>query len=313
MSLFFGNLEGKLSVERRQADPHCLAAGQERQRRAGAIGELVARYARPAICGAEHQARGRSVHPRQARRHGVLCLFLGLSEINADHPICGNCCPFSTPESFMDLTDKLASTLPDPGDLPPCGKSGELHPSASRPMAESQSRRLCYGRRRGDCPLLCVGISRLGGRWVALDAEDIHLSRLSSIVMVCGVVALEVPGGAMDASDAGTTDRGGSPRAEGRNRPHGVRMESNVGALSPNPATHSNLSHIVLARNVEISAKPADDPTERIRLIRIPIRQAIKLALEGKDDSNDSCRGADTSSAQSGQMGLRHPRRIKAD
>ena len=38
----------------------------------------------------------------------------------------------------------------------------------------------------------------------------------------------------------------------------------------------------MLARNVEFSAKPADDPTERIRLIRMPIRQAIGLALEGK-------------------------------
>jgi 8-oxo-dGTP pyrophosphatase MutT (NUDIX family) len=114
---------------------------------------------------------------------------------------------------------------------------------------------------------------------IALDAED-HIYLVQQYRHGLGVVALELPGGAMDANDASPVE------AAARELREETGLSSTdwdyVGKLAPNPATHTNLAHIVIARNVEFSSKPADDPTERIRLIRMPIRQAIELALEGK-------------------------------
>ncbi|MBB3453976.1 8-oxo-dGTP pyrophosphatase MutT (NUDIX family) [Rhizobium sp. BK313] len=177
----------------------------------------------------------------------------------------------------MDLTDKLASTLPDPADLPPWQVKSSTHLLHDR-----------WLKVRADACVTAEGVEIAPyyvleyPDWVevvALDAED-NIYLVQQYRHGLGVVALEVPGGAMDASDANPIE---AAARELREETGLTASEwEYVGALSPNPATHSNLSHIVLARNVEISAKPADDPTERIRLIRIPIRQAIKLALEGK-------------------------------
>ncbi|TWB55248.1 NUDIX domain-containing protein [Rhizobium sp. ERR 922] len=114
---------------------------------------------------------------------------------------------------------------------------------------------------------------------IALDAED-HIYLVQQYRHGLGVVALELPGGAVDASDASPVE------AAARELREETGLSSTdwdyVGKLAPNPATHTNLAHIVIARNVELTTRPADDPTERIRLIRLPIRQAIELALEGK-------------------------------
>ncbi len=114
---------------------------------------------------------------------------------------------------------------------------------------------------------------------IALDAED-HIYLVQQYRHGLGVVALELPGGAMDASDASPVE------AAARELREETGLASAdwdyVGKLAPNPATHTNFAHIVVARNVELATDPANDPTERIRLIRMPIRQAIELALEGK-------------------------------
>jgi 8-oxo-dGTP pyrophosphatase MutT (NUDIX family) len=114
---------------------------------------------------------------------------------------------------------------------------------------------------------------------IALDADD-NIYLLQQYRHALGVVSLEVPGGAVDARDA-------DPVAAAARELHeetGLTATEweYVGKLAPNPATHTNHAHIVLARNVELKAAPADDPTERIRLIRMPIREAIRLALTGK-------------------------------
>lgn len=114
---------------------------------------------------------------------------------------------------------------------------------------------------------------------IALDAED-HIYLVQQYRHGLGVVALELPGGAVDANDASPVE------AAARELREETGLSSTewdyVGKLAPNPATQTNHSHIVIARNVELASRPADDPTERIRLIRMPIRQAIELALEGK-------------------------------
>ncbi|MBB3382797.1 MULTISPECIES: NUDIX hydrolase [unclassified Rhizobium] len=114
---------------------------------------------------------------------------------------------------------------------------------------------------------------------IALDAED-HIYLVQQYRHGLGVVALELPGGAVDANDASPVE------AAARELREETGLSSTewdyVGKLAPNPATHSNHSHIVIARNVALASRRADDPTERIRLIRMPIRQAIELVLEGK-------------------------------
>ncbi|MDL2402320.1 NUDIX hydrolase [Rhizobium mayense] len=177
----------------------------------------------------------------------------------------------------MDQTDKLATMLPDSADLPPWQVKSSTHLLHDRWLTV-----------RADTCVTAEGVEIAPyyvleyPDWVevvALDAED-NIYLVQQYRHGLGVVALEVPGGAMDASDANPVE------AAARELREETGLSASeweyVGALAPNPATHSNLSHIVLARNVEITMKPADDPTERTRLIRMPIRQAIGLALEGK-------------------------------
>ena len=177
----------------------------------------------------------------------------------------------------MDLTDKLASTLPDPADLPPWQVKSSTHLLHDR-----------WLKVRADACVTAEGVEIAPyyvleyPDWVevvALDAED-NIYLVQQYRHGLGVVALEVPGGAMDASDANPIE------AAARELREETGLSASeweyVGALVPNPATHSTFPTSCSLAMSRSSAKPADDPTERIRLIRIPIRQAIRLALEGK-------------------------------
>ena len=114
---------------------------------------------------------------------------------------------------------------------------------------------------------------------VALDTED-NILLLRQYRHGLGRVSLELPGGAMDARD---TDPLQAAARELREETGFSAAEwLHVASLSPNPATHTNLCHIVLARGIECNSVPDDDPTERIHLIRLPIREAIRLALAGE-------------------------------
>ncbi|AYG58559.1 NUDIX hydrolase [Rhizobium jaguaris] len=177
----------------------------------------------------------------------------------------------------MDLTDKLATNSPDSADLPPWQVKSSTHLLHDR-----------WLKVRADACVTAEGVEIAPyyvleyPDWVgvvAIDAED-NIYLVQQYRHGLGVVSLELPGGAMDASDANPIEA--ATRELREETGLSASEWEYVGALAPNPATHSNLSHIVLARNVEISAKPADDPTERIRLVRMPIRQAIGLALKGR-------------------------------
>ncbi|MFS8111492.1 NUDIX hydrolase [Rhizobium jaguaris] len=177
----------------------------------------------------------------------------------------------------MDLTDKLATNSPDSADLLPWQVKSSTHLLHDR-----------WLKVRADACVTAEGVEIAPyyvleyPDWVgvvAIDAED-NIYLVQQYRHGLGVVSLELPGGAMDASDANPIEA--ATRELREETGLSASEWEYVGALAPNPATHSNLSHIVLARNVEISAKPADDPTERIRLVRMPIRQAIGLALKGR-------------------------------
>lgn len=177
----------------------------------------------------------------------------------------------------MSEQDDIASLLSNTTDLPPWQTKSSTHLVHDR-----------WLKVRADDCVTAEGVEIAPyyvleyPDWVeiiALDAED-HIYLVQQYRHGLGVVALELPGGAMDASDANPIE------AAARELREETGLSSTdwdyVGKLAPNPATHTNLAHIVIARNVELASKPADDPTERIRLIRIPIWQAIELALEGK-------------------------------
>lgn len=177
----------------------------------------------------------------------------------------------------MDLTDSLESTSPDSADLPPWRVVRSTYPLRDR-----------WIKVRADDCVTAEGVEIAPyyvleyPDWVevvAIDAND-------EIVLVeqyrhgLGVVALELPGGAVDASDAGPIEAAARELREETG--FSAKEWEYVGALAANPATHTNRCHIVLARDVERVSQPADDPTERIRLVRMPIRQAIAMALDGK-------------------------------
>ena len=177
----------------------------------------------------------------------------------------------------MKPTDTLESTLSDPADLPPWQVKNSTHLLRDR-----------WLKVRADSCITAEGVEIAPyyvleyPDWVevvALDADD-NIYLVQQYRHALGVVALELPGGAVDASDASPVEAAARELREETGL--SAADWEYVGSLAPNPATHTNLCHIVLARNVEFAAKPADDPTERIHLIRMPIRQAIEMALQGK-------------------------------
>lgn len=54
-----------------------------------------------------------------------------------------------------------------------------------------------------------------------------------------------------------------------------------VASLSPNLGTHTNKAHVVLARAVRLTHPPATGPDEDITVIRMPVVEAVELALSG--------------------------------
>lgn len=113
---------------------------------------------------------------------------------------------------------------------------------------------------------------------VALDTEN-NILLLRQYRHGLGRTSVELPGGAMDPTDSDPVSAGMRELREETG--YSAAEWQHVASLSPNPATHTNLCHIVLALGVECSSLPANDPTERIQLVRLPIVDAIKLALEG--------------------------------
>lgn len=113
---------------------------------------------------------------------------------------------------------------------------------------------------------------------VAVDDED-HLILVRQYRHGFGGISLEVPAGTVDEGDP-------SPLATA------VReLEEETGYVaehwryfgkhSPNPATHTNFCHTVLAQGLSLSGKTLDDPTEQIQVVRVPVGEAARLAADG--------------------------------
>jgi 8-oxo-dGTP pyrophosphatase MutT (NUDIX family) len=113
---------------------------------------------------------------------------------------------------------------------------------------------------------------------VALDDED-HIILVKQYRHALGGISLEVPAGAVDREDLSPLE------AAAR------ELEEETGYVagnwryfckhSPNPGTHTNSVHTVLAQDVRPAGNKLNDPTEDIKVVRIPVREAVRLASDG--------------------------------
>lgn len=92
-------------------------------------------------------------------------------------------------------------------------------------------------------------------------------------------VTLELPAGRMDSSDASveaTACRELLEETGCAGQDFAV-----VNSSSPNPASHNNRVHTVLATGVEHREAPVDDPRERLRTTWVSRGEAFSLATQG--------------------------------
>lgn len=113
---------------------------------------------------------------------------------------------------------------------------------------------------------------------VALDADD-NVLLVKQYRHGLGDISLELPAGGMDP---GETDPVAAARRELLEETGCAGTFSLVGEARPNAGTHTNRSHIVLARDVVRVAEPKDDPGERIETLWVPAAEAIRMALAGE-------------------------------
>jgi ADP-ribose pyrophosphatase len=95
-----------------------------------------------------------------------------------------------------------------------------------------------------------------------------------------GRTVLELPGG--------TTDPGETCMLEAARRElleetgYAGDDFSALGAIAPNPASHTNMMHCFLARNVERVREPDPDDTEYIEVVLLPLDELIQMAQRGE-------------------------------
>ena len=117
---------------------------------------------------------------------------------------------------------------------------------------------------------------------VALDSDD-HVILVRQYRHGLGAVTLELPAGGMEPGETDPLAAAARELAEetGYVAEH-LRL---VGSVSPNPATHTNRAHTVLALGARRLREPRPDPAEDILVERMPCRMAVDVALAGGIDS----------------------------
>lgn len=114
---------------------------------------------------------------------------------------------------------------------------------------------------------------------VAIDTDD-------QIILVrqyrhgLGVISLELPAGGFEPTDAGPLEAAARELVEETGYvATSLRL---IASLSPNPASHNNRVHVVLAEGVERRQSAEQDPTERLNVLRKPVDEVVRLALAGE-------------------------------
>lgn len=90
---------------------------------------------------------------------------------------------------------------------------------------------------------------------------------------------LELPSGTVEPSDA-------SPLVAARRElleetGYGSEAWVETGRLSPNPATHTNLTYCFLATGVQQIASPQPEETEHLETMCLPLSDVVRLASQG--------------------------------
>ncbi len=113
---------------------------------------------------------------------------------------------------------------------------------------------------------------------VAFDADD-NVLLIRQYRHGLGDLSIEVPAGAMDPGDV---DPLVAAERELLEETGCAGTLSLYGTLSPNPSSHANRMHTVIARDVVRVTAPVDDPLERIETFWVPRAEALRLALSGE-------------------------------
>lgn len=113
---------------------------------------------------------------------------------------------------------------------------------------------------------------------VALDAAG-DLIMIEQYRHGLGVISLELPTGGMDA---GEDPLRAGQRELGEETGYAASAWRHVASIGTNPASHNNRCHIMLAQNAAFARPPADDPTERLRVVTMPVAAAVRRALAGE-------------------------------
>ena len=94
-----------------------------------------------------------------------------------------------------------------------------------------------------------------------------------------GAVSLEIPAGSIEDADAGPLEAAARELAEETG--YTADEYRLVTKLSPNPATHSNTIHVVLALNAKPNAAQSNDPSEKIEVSLMTGRDLVAGILLG--------------------------------
>lgn len=118
--------------------------------------------------------------------------------------------------------------------------------------------------------------------WVhvaAFDGDD-RLVMVRQYRHGAGVVSLELPGGVMDSHESDPLETGARELLEETG--HVAENMRHLAKLSPNPATHSNSAHVLLATKARKVRAPRLDASEDLIVEHVPWRAALEMALAGE-------------------------------
>jgi 8-oxo-dGTP pyrophosphatase MutT (NUDIX family) len=114
---------------------------------------------------------------------------------------------------------------------------------------------------------------------VAID-DDNHVLFVKQYRHGYGGVTLELPGGVMDLADHDPVTTAARELVEETGyTASSLRL---LASLSPNPGTHTNRVHVVLAQPAHFTQPPTPEPSETISVIRMPAADALRMALSGE-------------------------------